>query len=450
MGMSCSPSRKLILCASGALLSGSALYVVAPGLWPALLLGGGLFVAWVLLDLANSPEQLDGIRAVVPKRFRLSRHRRGDFVFQLEWQRPRAITCRAAIAFPDVVRCLEPEFLVAADGSEKKISIRVSCRAVKRGLRRIEVVCLETGSRFGFWRIQTRLPADCEVQVFPDVLAERKQLGALFVRGERLGEHSLRQLGKGRDFEKLREYVPGDGYEDIHWKATAKRNKPITKVYQLERTQDIYVVLDASRLSGRLCSARSPDWERTSYLEKNLAVGLMLAQLSERQGDRFGFFAYSDRVRCFLRAASGRAHFNACRDALYPLEPSDATPDFRELLTGIRRRLNRRSLLLFLISLDEALLMESFLENVDLIRRQHLAAVIAIRPQFVRPLFENEAVSSADEIYGELAGHEKWDALVLFQRRLKRLGVDFLMPEADRLGVEAVNQYLTVKKRQIL
>ena len=90
------------------------------------------------------------------------------------------------------------------------------------------------------------------------------------------------------------------------------------------------------------------------------------------------------------------------------------------------------------------------MENVDLIRRQRLAAVVAICSQFVRSLFENEAVSSADEIYGELAGHEKWDALALFQHRLKSRGVDFLMPQAERLGIEAVCQYLSVKKRQIL
>lgn len=111
----------------------------------------------------------------------------GDFVFQLEFQRPRAMTCRAAF-------------------------------------------------RFGFWRLQTRLPAKCEVQVFPDALAGQKHLGA-------------------------------------------------------------------SLLSGRLCPARSPDGRRTGSLEKNLAVGLMLARLAEWQGDRFSFFAYSDRVRCLLRAA---------------------------------------------------------------------------------------------------------------------------------------------------
>jgi len=56
--------------------------------------------------------------------------------------------------------------------------------------------------------------------------------------------------GKGRDFEKLREYIPGDSLDDIHWKATAKRGHPVTKVFQIERTQEVYVILDASRLSG--------------------------------------------------------------------------------------------------------------------------------------------------------------------------------------------------------
>ena len=55
-----------------------------------------------------------------------------------------------------------------------------------------------------------------------------------------------------------------------------------------------------------------------------------------------------------------------------------------------------------------------------------------------------------DEICGELAGHEKRNVLILFQRRLKSCGMDFLMPKADRLGVKTVRQYLSVKKRQIL
>ncbi len=44
---------------------------------------------------------------------------------------------------------------------------------------------------------------------------------------------------------------PEDGFDEIHWKATAKRRHPITKVFQVERTQEVYAVIDASRLSAR-------------------------------------------------------------------------------------------------------------------------------------------------------------------------------------------------------
>ena len=43
----------------------------------------------------------------------------------------------------------------------------------------------------------------------------------------------------------------GDSLGDVHWKATAKRGHPVTKEFQIERTQEVYCIIDASRLSAR-------------------------------------------------------------------------------------------------------------------------------------------------------------------------------------------------------
>jgi hypothetical protein len=132
-------------------------------------------------------------------------------------------------------------------------------------------------------------------------------------------------LGKGREFEKLREYVPGDGYDEVHWKATARRGKPITKVFQIEKTQEIYVVIDASRLSAREPVPGSkfqipglaeedvhPEtWnvERgTSTLERYITAALMLGLAAEKQGDLFGLITFTDKVQKFVRAKNGKAH----------------------------------------------------------------------------------------------------------------------------------------------
>ena len=136
----------------------------------------------------------------------------------------------------------------------------------------------------------------------------------------------MRQIGRGREFEKLREYVPGDGSDEIHWKATARRGRPITKVFQVERTQEIYVVIDASRLSAR------PAGDETA-LERSIAAALIVGAAAERRGDLFGLAAFSHQVEAFTRARNGKSHYAACRDAIYQIA---AAAHF----AGLRRNLH--------------------------------------------------------------------------------------------------------------
>ena len=102
--------------------------------------------------------------------------------------------------------------------------------------------------RSGFWAARASQPVRANCAFIPNLFDERKNVAALFLRRGELGAHAHRQAGQGRDFEKLREYVPGDSYDEIHWKASAKRGHPVTKVFQIERTQEVYVIVDASRL----------------------------------------------------------------------------------------------------------------------------------------------------------------------------------------------------------
>ena len=60
----------------------------------------------------------------------------------------------------------------------------------------------------------------------------------------------------GREFDSLREYREGDELRDISWTATARRRHLITRVFQMERSQNVWLVLDAGRLSSRAGSAR--------------------------------------------------------------------------------------------------------------------------------------------------------------------------------------------------
>jgi hypothetical protein len=132
------------------------------------------------------------------------------------------------------------------------------------------------------------------------------------------------------------------------------------------------------------------------------------------------------------------------------LQPTSVNPDFDELCTFLRLRLRRRALLVFLTNLDDAILAESFVKNMELIHRQHLVLVNMLRPAAAQPLFSNQAVGSADDLYHELGGHMLWHDLRELERVLHYLGVNFSLLENEKMCVDLVSQYITVKRRQLL
>jgi uncharacterized protein (DUF58 family) len=408
---------------------------------------GGLLVV-VLADAIGAGKSLAGIGTELPAITHMSKDREAKLELRIRNERQRQRSLRVALAWPREIQAA-PETMDALLPAQSEWSrLAWPCTPLKRGNYRFDAVYVEGSSPFGFWGVRKTLPVQSEVHVYPNLLNERKSLAALFLNRGAFGVHAQRQVGKGRDFEKLREYVPGDDYSEIHWKATARRGKPITKVFQIEKTQEVYVVVDASRLSAR--TAGQNDGSGTSTLERFVTAALVLGLAAERQGDLFGLLTFTDKVEKFVRAKNGKNHYSTCRDALYTLQPKIATPDFDELCTFIRLRLRRRALLVFLTALDDPALAESFVRNVDLIRRQHLVLVNMLQMPGVKPLFTDPDVAGVDDMYGRLGGHLQWQRLRELQKVLQRRGVRFSLLNNERLSAELVSQYLSVKQRQLL
>lgn len=272
-------------------------------------------------------------------------------------------------------------------------------------------------------------------------------MAALFLDRGQFGMKVNRTIGRGREFEKLREYQPGDGYDEIHWKATAKQGYPVTKVFQAERTQEIYVVMDTSRLSARPVQM---DGIQSTVLERYLTASMVLLLAAQRQSDRFGLITYGNRVNTFLRAGSGSAHYASCREAVHALQPRPETPDPAEIVRFLRTRLRQRSLLFFLTDLSDPVLAAEFSQHLEPLARQHLVIISQVQPPGVRPLFQGDDVQTAGEIYPRLAGHMRWAELRGVSQTLRSRGATVALMDDDALAGRLVTQYLEVKRRQAL
>jgi uncharacterized protein (DUF58 family) len=405
----------------------------------------GVVVAFLIgaaIDAMLAPRAARGIRIELPDVLRASRDREVKLPVRIGNTSQRAIPLRITLDVPPALGATIDETVVALPADAEWSHFDWSLKPAERGKFTIGSARVEVSSPLGLWSFWKTSPARSEVRVYPNLLGERRNLAALFLNRGAVGLHAQRVVGKGRDFEKLREYIPGDSYDEIHWKATAKRGQPVTKIFQVERTQEIYVVIDASRLSARAAG-------NDHTLERFITAALVLGLAAEQQGDLFGLLTFSDKVETFLRARNGKAHYHACRDSLYTLQPREVTPDFDELSTFVRLRMRRRALLFFLTSLDDPVLAESFVRNMDLLCRQHLILVNMLQPAGVQPLF-SRAVDSDSDLYSMLGGHMRWQNLRELEKVLHRRGVRFNLLNNDRLALDLVTQYINVKQRQLL
>lgn len=441
------PRSKLLFWVTVIVLPFALLATVAPGAAVvSLVLIGGLFVI-AILDAFGAIKNLAGLGLELPEVVRMSKGREAKVELRIRNERPKKRIVRVALAWPRQIKPVEEEIDAALPGETEWSRITVPCMPIERGSYKLNLAFVETASPLGFWAARKAIAVRSEIRIYPNLLTERKNMAVLFLNRGAFGVHTHRQIGKGRDFEKLREYTPGDGYEEIHWKATARRGKPITKVFQIEKTQEVYVIVDASRLT-----ARKPENAEagTSVLERFVTSALVLGLAAERQGDLFGLVTFSNKVERFVRAKNGQAHYGACRDALYTLQPKIVTPDFDELCTFLRLRLRRRALLVFLTALDDPALAESFVRNIELIRRQHIVLVNMVQPPGVRPLFAGADVDGTDDLYLRLGGHLQWQSLRELGKVLRRRAVRFSLLDNERLSADLVAQYMDVKQRQLL
>lgn len=398
------------------------------------------FVVIVLADAWRGRGLLADVGIELPAVVRMTRQREGSLEIRITnpTQRPRQL--RLGLALPATVAAAQEDLRTQLPAGAAVSRVRWKCTPAERGRYVVPTCHVESASPWGFWAVRAARPVNAELRVYPNLAGERRQLAALFLRRGNFGVHAHRQVGQGREFEKLREYLHGDPVADIHWKATAKRGRPVTKVFQIEKTQEVYVAVDASRLSAR-----------AGVLERYVTAALTLALAAEQHGDLFGLVTFSDRVQSFVRARSGSAHFNACRDALYTLTAQTVAPDFDGLCSFLRLRLRRRALLVILTSLDDPVLAENFTRHVELISRQHVVLVNMVEPPGARPLFApGSEVARVDELYQRLGGHLRWHGLRELERVLGRRGVGLSQSREERLAAGLVTEYLNVKRRQLL
>lgn len=444
------PSHRLLLLVGLLMPLGLlvAFGVVASGI---LLVGGFVIVVLGLVDLFGSSKRLADLQIEPEPLTRLARDVEGKIVIHLtsEEAAPKVLTVGLPLPL-EFSQEEEVQRIALAGEDANKWTLVWAVTAHNRGVFSLPDVFVETPSRLGLFSIRRRYPLDGEVRVYPNLRRERRQMANLFLNRGAIGIHAQRVVGQGREYEQLREYSAGDSMLDIHWKASAKRGELVTKTYQIERTQEIYLIVDHSRLSGTPTSSSAEEGGvPESFLERYVTAASILSMVAEREGDLFGLVAFGKQVSRFVRANGGKQHSQVVQNALFDLKTENGPFDLDELFTFLRLRLRRRALLIFLTDLSDAAAAEEFYNHVGMVAAHHYVIVNTIRREGVHPVYGQE-ITKDHSLSDEIAGHVKWEGLRQLQLKLRTEGVEFSILDDEKLSLEIVNQYLSVKQRQAL
>jgi uncharacterized protein (DUF58 family) len=287
------------------------------------------------------------------------------------------------------------------------------------------------------------------VRVLPN-LEQAKQQTLYLIRTRQVAmERRRRRLrGLGREFESLREYRPGDEFRNISWTATARRSKLITRVFQVERSQTVWIVLDAGRLL-REQIVRGGAALRLSKLDYAVDAALALTQVAMHSGDRVGLLAYGREIQQNRNAGRGASHLHSIVESLALVHPEPYEADHGRAAHALLSEQHRRSLIVWITDLAETAGTPDVVEYALQMTRRHLVLFAAIgQPDL------NERVAqrpeSEEDMFRYIAAIEVVQRRELLLRRLRQRGVLAMELMPGALAASLVNQYLDIKDRSLI
>jgi hypothetical protein len=303
-----------------------------------------------------------------------------------------------------------------------------------------------------FWTYTALVDHSVTCSVFANNKKELNLINAIQT-GDFIGNHLKPLIGKGREVDRLRNYVSGDSMGDIHWKATARHGFPITKEYRVERSQSIYVVIDTSCFSKRTIDYQTiPETGTTipvPLIERAIITADILLMISGRNGDRSGLVAFDNKVNTFIPADSGVTHLVRCRQSLVDLQSGSSPADYREMFQYLAGAIHRRSMILILADLDDPFTSDSFTAYSGILTQKHIVCGVCPVHHTVQPLF-SDSVKSDQDIYSALSGHIRWQSIKKLQLNARKSGCEIIISTNEKLTTSAIGAYIAMKRKQLV
>jgi uncharacterized protein (DUF58 family) len=333
-------------------------------------------------------------------------------------------------------------FQVKLDSGGSQV-INYNLRPVKRGEYHFGKLNILTQSPIGLISRRFQFAEPIMVPVYPSFIQMRKyELLAISNDLTMQGIKKIRRLGHNQEFEQIKEYVAGDDFRTVNWKATARKAQLMVNTYQDEKSQQVYSLIDKSRVM------KMP-FEGMSLLDYAINATLALSNIAIKKGDKAGLISFQNKVNTVLPASKRNKQMQLIQESLYNQKTAFKEADFSRLFVAVKRKLTQRSLLMLYTNFESMAGLERQLPFLRNLSKSHVLVVIFFQNTELTDLLESRPKAIKDIYYKTVA--EKYDhEKRLIVRELRKHGIYSVLTTPKDLTINTINKYLELKARGLI
>lgn len=319
-----------------------------------------------------------------------------------------------------------------------QFSFKTSLRPTRRGIYSFGHVMVFASTRLGLVERRYRCAAPCDVSVYPSYQKlHQYELMAISRNLQEPGIKRIRRIGHNTEFEHIRDYLKGDDYRTINWRATARLSRPMVNVYQDERSQQVFSIVDKGRVMQQA-------FEGMTLLDYAINASLALSYVAMRKEDRAGLITFADSVGTFVAADRRSGHINKLMETLYAEQTDFGETDFSALSVAVGRHINKHSLLILYTNFMGLVSLQRQLPFLQQIARRHRLLVVFFEDVELLQFMATPAATKEEVCQHEVA--EKFAAeKQLISATLRQYGILSLLTTPQDLSVGVINRYLAIR-----
>ena len=290
--------------------------------------------------------------------------------------------------------------------------------------------------------VQRRIKASEKntIPVYPSIIQmQEMELKALSRLSYQEGVKKVRRLGHSYEFEQIKNYVRGDDYRSINWKASSRKGVLMVNQYEDERAQQVYSIIDKSR------NMKMP-FNGLSLMDYAVNTSLALSNIILRKYDRAGLITFSDKIGTIIKADKKPTQLNKILSALYKEKPGHLEADYELLYFVTRKLITRRSLIMLYTNFESKFSLKRVLPILRKISKFHLLVVIIFENTEINNLVAKE-VTDTEGIYYQTIARKFLNEKNEMVQMLNRYGIQSILTRPEDLSINTVNKYLVLKSR---